>query len=86
MKCLSFVRLGELAMCGFLIPAYAQPAWIRHGTLIAPGDLPAVFAASLKAMGGEFNRLVWYGSRPSHRPGTRLSSFPGKRWYSGCHL
>lgn len=52
MKCLSFVRLGELAVCGFLIPAYAQPAWMRHGTLIAPGDLPAVFAASLKAMGG----------------------------------
>jgi hypothetical protein len=44
MKCLSSVPLGELAVvfCGFLIPAYAQPAWMRHGTLIAPGDLPVI--------------------------------------------
>ena len=44
MKCLSFVRLGELAVifCGLLIPAYTQPAWVRHGTLIAPRDLPVI--------------------------------------------
>jgi hypothetical protein len=49
-----FVCLVQLAVVfsGFLAPVYAQPGWVKHGDLIAPGDLPAVFAASLQRMGG----------------------------------
>jgi hypothetical protein len=46
-----FLQLA-VVFSGFLAPAYAQPGSVKHGDLIAPGDLPAVFAASLKRMGG----------------------------------